>query len=44
MDFIARLRPQQKFDTESQLIAQIAKDCQKAQKILSEAKNKRPLF
>jgi len=44
MDFITRLRPQQKFQTESQLIAQIARDCQKAQKILSAAKNKRPLF
>jgi riboflavin kinase/FMN adenylyltransferase len=44
MDFITRLRSQQKFETESQLISQIAKDCQKAKKILSEAKTKRLLF
>jgi len=35
MDFITRLRPQQKFETESLLAAQIAKDCKKAKKILS---------
>jgi riboflavin kinase/FMN adenylyltransferase len=35
MDFIARLRPQQKFETESLLSAQIAKDCTKSLQILS---------
>jgi len=34
MDFIERLRDQQKFKTESQLSAQIAKDCEKARLIL----------
>jgi len=36
MDFINRIRNQQKFDTEKELSAQIAKDCQKAKKILSK--------
>jgi riboflavin kinase/FMN adenylyltransferase len=35
MDFIARLRSQQKFETESLLAAQIALDCKKTRKILS---------
>jgi len=34
MDFIARLRDQKKFEAESLLSAQIAKDCEKARKIL----------
>ena len=33
-DFIEKIRDQQKFETESQLSAQIAKDCRKAKKIL----------
>ena len=35
MDFIKRLRDQQKFPTEADLSAQIAKDCEKAKKILA---------
>jgi len=35
MDFIARLRSQQKFESESLLSAQIALDCKKTRKILS---------
>ncbi len=35
MDFIERIRSQQKFDSEKQLSAQIAKDCEKAGKILA---------
>jgi riboflavin kinase/FMN adenylyltransferase len=34
MDFIKHLRPQQKFDSEEQLAAQIANDCRKAREIL----------
>jgi len=34
MDFIKHLRSQQKFETEKELSAQIAKDCQKAKEIL----------
>jgi riboflavin kinase/FMN adenylyltransferase len=34
MDFIERIRDQQKFKTEAQLSAQIAKDCGKAEEIL----------
>ncbi|MHC4571902.1 MAG: bifunctional riboflavin kinase/FAD synthetase [Planctomycetota bacterium] len=34
MDFIKRLRGQRKFETESQLSAQIAKDCKKTKQIL----------
>ena len=34
MDFIKHLRDQQKFKTEKDLSAQIAKDCQKAKEIL----------
>ena len=37
IDFIKRLRSQKKFETESQLAAQIANDCQKAKEILKEA-------
>ncbi|GAH22451.1 unnamed protein product, partial [marine sediment metagenome] len=33
-DFIKRIRDQQKFETESQLSEQIAKDCEKAKNIL----------
>ena len=35
MDFVKRIRGQQKFTTDSELSAQIAKDCQKARKILA---------
>jgi len=35
MDFIKRIRDQQKFETESQLSEQIAKDCEKAREILA---------
>jgi len=35
MDFIKRLRDQQKFETDSELAAQIAKDCEKAKEILA---------
>jgi riboflavin kinase/FMN adenylyltransferase len=34
MDFIARIRGQQKFETEKELAEQIGRDCQKAQQIL----------
>ncbi|OHB60629.1 MAG: riboflavin biosynthesis protein RibF [Planctomycetes bacterium RBG_13_50_24] len=36
MDFIHRIRSQQKFDTEKQLAEQIAKDCKTAKKILAK--------
>jgi FAD synthase len=36
MDFIKRIRSQIKFETEKELTAQIAKDCEKAKKILSK--------
>ena len=36
MDFIQRIRSQQKFDTEKQLSAQIAKDCKMAKQILAK--------
>ena len=35
MDFIKRIRDQQKFETESELSAQIANDCEKAKEILA---------
>jgi riboflavin kinase/FMN adenylyltransferase len=35
MDFVKRIRDQRKFQTESQLCAQIAKDCKKAKEILA---------
>ena len=35
MDFIKHIRDQQKFETESQLSEQIAKDCEKAKEILA---------
>ncbi|MFB0525739.1 MAG: bifunctional riboflavin kinase/FAD synthetase [Phycisphaerae bacterium] len=35
MDFVRRIRGQQKFETDADLSAQIAKDCQKARKILA---------
>lgn len=35
MDFVKRIRDQRKFRTESQLSAQIAKDCKKAEEILA---------
>jgi riboflavin kinase/FMN adenylyltransferase len=38
MDFIERIRSQQKFETEKELSAQIAKDCEKARKILATEK------
>jgi riboflavin kinase/FMN adenylyltransferase len=41
MDFIQRIRSQQKFDTEKQLSAQIARDCQTAKHILKEFTNTR---
>jgi riboflavin kinase/FMN adenylyltransferase len=36
MDFIKRIRSQQKFDTEKELSAQIAKDCKKIKQTLSK--------
>jgi len=36
MDFIQRIRSQQKFDTEKQLSEQIAKDCKTAKQILAK--------
>lgn len=39
MDFIERIRSQQKFDTEKELSAQIAKDCQKAKNSLTTDKH-----
>jgi riboflavin kinase/FMN adenylyltransferase len=38
MDFIERIRSQQKFETEAKLSAQIAKDCEKSKKILATKK------
>jgi riboflavin kinase/FMN adenylyltransferase len=38
MDFIERIRSQQKFDSETELSAQIAKDCKKAKQVLCPAK------
>ncbi len=38
MDFIGRIRNQQKFDSEEELSAQIAKDCEKAQQVLCPTK------
>ena len=38
MDFIKRLRSQIKFDNESELSAQIAKDCKKVKQILATEK------
>ncbi len=35
MDFVKRIRDQQKFETEKDLSAQIAKDCEKAKEILA---------
>jgi len=35
MDFVARIRDQQKFETEAELSAQIAKDCEEAKEILA---------
>lgn len=35
MDFIERIRSQEKFDSEKALASQIAKDCKKAKKILN---------
>jgi len=35
MDFVERLRDQQKFEADADLSAQIAKDCEKAKKILA---------
>ena len=35
MDFIRRIRPQQKFNSESQLADQIAKDCREAKDALA---------
>jgi len=41
MDFIKRLRSQQKFESEKDLSSQIAKDCKKAKEILAtESKEK----
>jgi len=36
MDFIQRIRSQQKFDTEKDLSDQIAKDCEMAKEILAD--------
>ncbi len=41
MDFVKYIRPQQKFATESDLAAQIAKDCQTAKNILNSIGNGR---
>jgi len=38
MDFIERIRSQQKFETETELSAQIKKDCEKSKKILATKK------
>jgi len=38
MDFIKRIRDQQKFDTDADLSVQIAKDCEKAKQILPRPK------
>jgi len=35
MDFVKRIRDQQKFETQTDLSAQIAKDCEKAKEILA---------
>lgn len=35
MDFVQRIRPQKKFDTESALATQIAKDCREAKEVLA---------
>ena len=35
MDFVKKIRPQKKFDTESDLAAQIGKDCEKAKTMLA---------
>jgi len=35
MDFVERLRDQQKFQTDADLSAQIAKDCEKAKEVLA---------
>ena len=40
MDFVEHLRSQQKFETEKNLSAQIAKDCEKARRILVEPQTK----
>ncbi|MDH4238697.1 MAG: bifunctional riboflavin kinase/FAD synthetase [Phycisphaerae bacterium] len=40
MDFIQRIRSQQKFDTEKELAGQIAKDCKTAKEILAKNKTK----
>ena len=37
MDFIKRIRSQQKFETETELSAQIARDCKKAKEILTSS-------
>ena len=37
MDFIKRIRPQQRFETKEQLTAQIENDCNKAKEILTKA-------
>jgi len=39
MDFVKRIRDQQKFETEKDLSAQIAKDCEKAREILENIAN-----
>lgn len=39
MDFVEQIREQQKFETETELSAQIAKDCEKAKQILNRAPN-----
>jgi riboflavin kinase/FMN adenylyltransferase len=40
MDFVKYLRPQRKFDTPDELARRIAKDCEKAKKILAKVKFK----
>jgi riboflavin kinase/FMN adenylyltransferase len=38
MDFVERIRDQRKFETEKELVDQIAKDCEKAREILASKK------
>jgi FAD synthase len=38
MDFIERIRSQQKFESEKKLSEQIAKDCEKAKQLIATKK------
>jgi len=44
MDFIQQIRPQQKFDTESALAAQIAEDCKEVKRVLATRKSESSIF